>query len=45
MDNDEDESSKINPILISFDCFRLVFVDNYNWEDSENIFLINYKRL
>lgn len=31
--------------MINLDCIRLVFVDNYNWEESENIFMINYKKI
>ena len=33
---------EIFPTKITINCIRLVMVDSYSWEESENIFLINY---
>ena len=32
-------------MLISTQCIRIIITDDYNWEDSENLFLNNYNLL
>lgn len=42
--NNSDQKKEF-PILITLDCIRLVFVDDFKWEESENIFVINYRKI
>ena len=38
-------SYDLKPLFITLDCMRLAFVTAYDWEQRENLFLIEYKRL
>lgn len=38
-------SYDLKPLFITLDCMRLAFVTTYDWEQRENLFLIEYKRL
>ncbi len=31
-------------IMLNIDCLRIVVVDEYNWEERENIFISNMKK-
>lgn len=45
LDDQANKAKEIFPTKITLNCIRLVLVDSYSWEESENIFLINYKKL
>lgn len=35
----------LQPLFITLDCLRLAFVRSYEWEEKENLFLIEYRKL
>ncbi|CAD8085165.1 unnamed protein product [Paramecium sonneborni] len=41
----QEENQNLKPVYFSVDCLRLAFVQDYDWEDKENIFKIQYRKL
>jgi vacuolar protein sorting-associated protein 13A/C len=40
-----DEGQNLKPLYFTVDCLRLAFVQDYDWEEKENIFKIQYRKL
>ncbi|CAD8180234.1 unnamed protein product [Paramecium pentaurelia] len=41
----QEENQNLKPVYFSVDCLRLAFVQDYDWENKENIFKIQYRKL